>query len=396
MAKGALSWPFLRLYLLTIIYFGANSILNVMIPLQGDSWGASNTEIGIVMGAYLFTTMFFRPWVGRIIHRQGPVRVLRIILVINGLALLLYTFTGLEGYFAARMLQGACTAFFSMALQLGIVDALPEKERSQGISLYSLFASIPTIIGPLLAVGMWRSGDWTWFVVSMIAFAMITNLAGFTVRMNDSEASVTGPSPQTTSFLQDLPQLYRNPHLFKCSLLMLVASIVFGAVTTFIPLYAEEIPSASAAVFLMLQAVTIVAARFFLRKKIPSDGKWHSAYVMVILLNVAAASLCVSLSPSVSGGFVWFYLGGCLMGISQALLYPTLTTYLTFVLPQPSRNVLLGLFLAMADLGVSLGGAAMGPLADFSSYSFLYFICAILGVVMSGFAYYGRQASTSP
>lgn len=57
--SGAMSWPFLRLYLLTLLYFSANAILNVIIPLQGAAWGASGTTIGIIMGAYMFTTMFF-------------------------------------------------------------------------------------------------------------------------------------------------------------------------------------------------------------------------------------------------------------------------------------------------------------------------------------------------
>lgn len=57
--RGALSWPFLRLYILTLLYFSANSILNVIIPLKGAELGATNTTIGVVMGAYLFTTMFF-------------------------------------------------------------------------------------------------------------------------------------------------------------------------------------------------------------------------------------------------------------------------------------------------------------------------------------------------
>ena len=56
--SGALSWPFLRLYLLTLLYFSANAILNVIIPLRGESLGASSTVIGLVMGAYMFTTMF--------------------------------------------------------------------------------------------------------------------------------------------------------------------------------------------------------------------------------------------------------------------------------------------------------------------------------------------------
>lgn len=48
--KGAMAWPFLRLYILTLMFFSANAILNVFIPLRGHDLGATNTVIGIVMG----------------------------------------------------------------------------------------------------------------------------------------------------------------------------------------------------------------------------------------------------------------------------------------------------------------------------------------------------------
>ncbi|RTE11035.1 staphylopine family metallophore export MFS transporter CntE [Paenibacillus whitsoniae] len=384
--RGALSWPFLRLYLLTILYFSANSILNVIIPLKGESLGATNTTIGIIMGAYLFTTMLFRPWAGQMIHKYGAIKVLRTILAINGFALILYTFTGLEGYFAARILQGVCTAFFSMTLQLGIIDALPDKDRSQGISMYSLCASIPGIIGPLLAIGIWQTGDMNVFTAGMFGIAILTGVVGYSAKMDKKEAEPnSSPSGQHTTMLQSFSQLVKNPHLFKCSMLMLIASLVFGAVTTFIPLYAPQIEGGNAAIYLMIQAGTVVVARFVLRKKIPSDGKWHSTFIMSMVLIVAVAAQSVSFS--VMGGAVFFYVGALLMGIAQAVLYPTLTTYLTFVLPQMNRNVLVGLFIAMADLGVSLGGVIMGPVADLSSYSFMYMICAILAVLMILFAY---------
>ncbi|MGG4146660.1 MFS transporter [Paenibacillus algorifonticola] len=388
--RGALSWPFVRLYILTLLYFSANSILNVIIPLKGESLGATNTTIGIIMGAYLFTTMFFRPWAGKMIQRYGPIRVLRTILIVNGFALILYTFTGLEGYFVARMLQGVCTAFFSMALQLGIIDALPEKDRSQGISMYSLCASMPGIIGPLLALGIWQTGQMNDFTVAMIAIAVLTGVVGYSAKMDNQEARpLPDKSEQGAKMSASFGQLFKNPHLFKCSVLMLIASLVFGAVTTFIPLYAAQVEGGNAAIYLMLQAGAVVVARFVLRKKIPSDGKWHSSFVMVIMLILAAAALCVSFSAT--GGAVVFYVGAALMGIAQALLYPTLTTYLTFVLPQLNRNVLIGLFIAMADLGVSLGGVIMGPVADIFSYSFMYMICAILGMSMIVFSYERRK-----
>ncbi|USK32085.1 MFS transporter [Bacillus sp. F19] len=387
--SGAMSWPFLRLYLLVLLYFSANSILNVIIPLQGGALGATNTTIGLIMGAYLFTTMFFRPWAGHIIQKYGPIKVLRIILIINGFALILYTITGIGGYLVARMLQGVSTAFFSMALQIGIIDALPEKDRSQGISLYSLFSYIPGIIGPLLALGIWQGGM-EYFAIVMIAIVIFTGVFGYSAKMDKAEAQpFTKNAKQGVNMFNSFGQLVKNPHLFKCSILMLVGSIVFGAITIFIPLYAEQVKNGNAGIFLMLMAGTVVFSRFSLRKKIPSDGKWNSSFMMGTMLLLAMGAQ--SVSYAINGGAIFFYAGAILMGIAQALLYPTLTTYLSFVLPQMNRNVLLGLFIAMADLGVSLGGVIMGPVADFYSYSTMYMICAIFGVAMLFFAYDRRK-----
>ena len=80
-----------------------------------------------------------------------------------------------------------------------------------------------------------------------------------------------------------------------------------------------------------------------------------------------------------------------MIGISQALLYPTLTTYLSFVLPKGERNVLIGLFIVTADLGIVLGAVIMGPIADISSYSFMYTVCAILGISTVFFAHDYRK-----
>ncbi|WP_138752095.1 staphylopine family metallophore export MFS transporter CntE [Paenibacillus sinopodophylli] len=388
--SGAMSWPFLRLYLLALLYFSANSILNVIIPLQGGALGASSTTIGLIMGAYMFTTMFFRPWAGRIIQKQGPIKVLRFILVINGFALLLYTFTGLGGFLAARILQGMSTAFFSMALQIGIIDALPEKERSQGISYYSLFTYIPGIIGPILALGIWQTGGMDYFTVVMIGIAIVTGVFGYSIKLEKGkEQPAVNTTEEPVSMFESFGQLVKNPFLFKCSVLMLVSSIVFGAITTFIPLYAQQLKSGNAGVYFMLQAGTVVLARIAFRKRIPSDGKWHSTFMMGTMLLLTVAALCVSIS--LTGGVVFFYVGALFMGIAQAILYPALTTYLSFVLPQMNRNVLIGLFIAMADLGISLGGVVMGPVADLSSYAIMYMVCAILGAVMIVFAYDRRQ-----
>ena len=379
--KGAMAWPFLRLYILTLMFFSANAILNVFIPLRGHDLGATNTTIGIVMGAYMLTAMVFRPWAGQIIARVGPIKVLRIILLINACALILYGLTGLEGYFIARVMQGVCTAFFSMSLQLGIIDALPEEHRSEGVSLYSLFSTIPNLVGPLIAVGIWHLDRISIFAIVMIAIALTTTFFGYRVTFSSEE-------PDTHKKVEPLPfnavtvfaQFFKNKELFNSGLIMIVVSIVFGAVSTFVPLYTVKFGFADAGIFLTIQAIAVVLARIYLRKYIPSDGMWHPVYMVSVLMLLVIASMVVAIGPHVH--VMMFYSSAILIGATQALVYPTLTSYLSFVLPKAGRNMLLGLFIACADLGVSLGGSLMGPISDLVGFSWMYTICGMLVVVM--------------
>ncbi|PTU87930.1 MFS transporter [Staphylococcus pasteuri] len=379
--KGAMAWPFLRLYILTLMFFSANAILNVFIPLRGHDLGATNTMIGIVMGAYMLTAMVFRPWAGQIIARVGPIKVLHIILIINACALILYGFTGLEGYFLARVMQGVCTAFFSMSLQLGIIDALPEEHRSEGVSLYSLFSTIPNLVGPLIAIGIWHLDRMSVFAVVMIAIALTTTFFGYRV-------SFAGEEPDTSHKVERLPfngvtvfaQFFKNKELLTSGLIMIIVSIVFGAVSTFVPLYTVKFEFADAGIFLTIQAIAVVLARIYLRKYIPSDGLWHPLYMVSVLMLLAVAAMLVAIGPNIHA--LIFYSSAILIGTTQALVYPTLTSYLSFVLPKAGRNMLLGLFIACADLGVSLGGSLMGPLSDLVGFSWMYTICGLLVVCM--------------
>ncbi|TMV47827.1 MFS transporter [Paenibacillus mesophilus] len=387
-AQRATAWPFIRLYGLAFLFFSANSVLNVIVPLRSESMGASNATIGFIMGTYMLTCMFFRPWAGHLVGKYGPIRVLRVLLIVNGTALLLYTVTGLEGFVAARLLQGICTAFFSMALQMGIIDSLPDEERSQGVSLYSLSTYMPTIVGPIIAFGIWEWGRMNAFTATMIAIAVTTGLFGYSASIQAD--SVRKEQHSDVGMLNALRRIAEHPYLLVCSLIMLAVSVVFGAVSVFIPLYVQQVAYGNAGIYLMLQAGVIVYSRFVLRKRIPSDGKWHQRFIIGILLLAAVAAVLLSLSES--AGFVLLYAAAILMGIAQALLYPTLTTYLTFVLPSASRNIGIGLFIASADFGISLGGIALGPVADHSSYSAMYAVCS--GLVLAAVCvamFYKRQ-----
>lgn len=373
----SMSAPLIRLYALTFLFFSANSILNVIVPLRGEAQGATNAEIGIMMGAYMMTSMFFRPGAGHVVQRFGPLPVLRAILIVNGAALILYTISGLEWYFVIRALQGVSTAFFSLATQMGIVDTLPDKERSQGVSLYSLASMLPTVIGPLAALSIWDWGGMNAFTAAMFIIALVTGMIGYhsplaSAAKRKSEETADG------SMLAQLRQLWMNRAMFVCGTAMMIISISLGAVSTFIVLYTKESGVGNAGLYLMIQAGVVVLSRFLLRQKIPSDGKWHGGLVAGLLLSAAIGAQLLAMC--IDYGIVLMYAAAVLIGIAIAMMYPTLMTYLSFVLPKASRNMLIGLFIATSDLGIALGSMAMGPVADHLSYSAMYSFCAILSV----------------
>lgn len=107
---GSLS--FIRFYILAFLFFAANSALTIILPLRSEAAGLSQSEIGLMMGAYMFTCMLLRPFAAQLLGRCGPLRVMKGLLVLHAATLLLFMVGGVESYLWLRALQGVATAFF--------------------------------------------------------------------------------------------------------------------------------------------------------------------------------------------------------------------------------------------------------------------------------------------
>ncbi|MCZ8519407.1 MULTISPECIES: staphylopine family metallophore export MFS transporter CntE [Paenibacillus] len=375
-AQGPLSRGQLKLYLLAVLFFSANSILTVILPLQSDARGMQQGEIGLMMGAYMLTCMIVRPWAGQLLSRYGALAIMRALLLVHGGCLVLYSLSGIDSYLWLRALQGAVTAFFSMIMQMGMLVMLSAKDRAQGMSLYTLSTMIPQLFGPLLALYLWDTGQPSLFMGIMIALSVITWLTGAFAPL---PASPLGEGSYTfLEMLRSIAQLWQHRILLVCSAVMLLASCVFGAVSTFLPLYMEKTGAGHAGYYLLLQGLVVVVCRFVLRRHIPSDGSWHTGFIAGLLLCASAGSGLLAMLES---GGALMYVSAVCNGVAVALLYPTLVTYLSFVLPARNRAVLLGLFISSYDMGFSSGGLLMGVVAQTITYPGMFTLCAGLSLL---------------
>lgn len=465
-AGAALSPAFLRLYLLTLLFFSANPLIQIVLPLYSESEGWDNRSIGIMMGAYLLVSMLFRPWAGVVVARFGTARTLRTLMLANAGVLSLYLLLPVSVYIVIRGLQGTVTAFFSLAMQMSVVEALPEKERAQGLSLYLLVGMLPSAIVPAIALQVWESGGMSGFGLGLIAIALATAVTGYRATLpearqevpevgegpengnapkdgvigqlidtgrrhpsaarreapedgdmeqsigvgrrhpsaarqealEDREGAKDGESPKGRVMEQPIdagrrhpPQkrwlagglmrlgpLAANRYFVMSSLVMLTASVGFGAVTTFLALYVKQIETGHAGVFFAVQAGVMVLVRFGLRSRVPSDGRWHPGLLAALLGALGLGILLMAMAPRYEETSYVIYIGAALTGFGMALIYPALAAYLSIKLAGTARNVLIGLFISVSDLGVLLGNTAMGWVADASSYASMYALCAAL------------------
>lgn len=365
------------MYGLAMFYFTANSILTVIFPLQASANGMPEAEIGILMGMYMFTCMILRPWAGQMVAKHSVFTIMKWLLVGHAIALLLYVWLGVDSLYVVRILQGVVTAFFSMAMQIGVADVLRDEDRGQGMAMYSLSTVLPGLYGPALALALWAQGDLTWLLILITVLAFLPLL--FFIKSPLPKTKKENASFTLKEMFGAMKNAGKIEGLVKSSIIMLVGASIFGALSAFLPLFLVTTGAGNAAFYLFLQAIVVVGSRFFFRKYIPSDGKWHPKFISLVLASSIVGTGLLAILPDMGA---WIYTSAIFNGIATAMLYPTLTTYISFVVPDGQRHILLGVFLASYDLGFSLGGFVMGFVVQFSSYETMFIACSVLGGVV--------------
>ncbi|WP_408892065.1 staphylopine family metallophore export MFS transporter CntE [Paenibacillus taichungensis] len=381
---GVFSPALLRLYALTFLFYSANAFVQMILPLYSRSVGLGNDRIGIIVGTYLLVSMLLRPWAGLVVERIGITRILPIILTGHLCVLLLYVWQGNVPLIFIRGLQGAVAAFFSLVVQMTVMDLLPERDRTQGLSLYLLFGLLPSVMMPALGWIAWDQAGMNGFYAGLAVLGGLTLISAYGTGRDTKRITVAIRSSEQETRKRDITVSIQatlwNRHFILSSLVMISTTIGFGAITAFMALYVVQTGIGNAGVFFFIQSGVVVTTRFALRKRLPSDGNWHSFYVGLLLVSITIGLALVAIAPYT--GMTWvMYVGGIAIGYGIANMYPVLAAYLSIVLGQERRKIWMGLFISMSDLGTVIGSIVLGMAADHVGYTSMFLISA--GVSLS-------------
>ena len=155
-------------------------------------------------------------------------------------------------------------------------------------------------------------------------------------------------------------------------------TLTLGSLTTFIVLSALGNSIQQGELFFTVFAVTLIVLRLGVGKR--ADALARRPLIMISGVIAIAGLIIIAYA----GHLFFLILGSFIYALGFAYLPTALSALLLDYTLLSDRGVVLGIFLAVFDLGMGLGGVAMGPLADAWGYPAMYVaggMIALLGML---------------
>ncbi len=336
-------------------------------------------------GAYFLAYGVSQPVWGLVSDSLGLVRMMRLAVVIAGLAAVVAAFSVTP--LMLGLARGVGGAFFGAAYPAGIIyigDTVPADRRQReltrlmvGVALGTALASVGA--GVVAELFTWRAV----FVATGIA-ALVLSVA---LRL------LTEP-PRTRNHSNPLVPLgtvaRSRPALFVLGLAFVEGGVVLG-VLTLLP-SAVEAAGASTALAGAVTAIYGVAVLVFAGTVGRLSRRLHPSRLIAVGATAAvAACLVLSLSRSAPAAVAVTLL----LGLTWAAMHSSLQTWATEVLPS-ARATVVSLFAGALFCGSALAAVAVADLADAGRYQAIFLTAALVAVPLGLVAVWGRARWQRP
>jgi len=163
--------PLASIFLIVFIDLLGFGLILPLLPYYAESFGASDTVVGLLVASYAAAQLIGAPILGRFSDRYGrrPILLLSLVGTLLGFLLLGFANT-IWILFAARILDGLTGGNISVA-QAYITDVTDAKNRAKGLGMIGAAFGLGFIIGP--ASGGLLS-QWGYAVPAFVAAGLVT------------------------------------------------------------------------------------------------------------------------------------------------------------------------------------------------------------------------------
>jgi MFS family permease len=368
----------LTLFVAGLLFWSSIAALLPTLPLYIQSVGGNSQQIGVVMGSFAIGLLLFRPMLGRMADDRSRKLVLLIGVAVVAIAPLGYVFiTSIPLLMVLRAFHGISVAAFTTGFSALVADLSPPNQRGELIGYMSLVNPLGVAIGPALG-GFIQAGYGysplfiTSFALGVVGLFCATQI---TEVKPEVEHSPNPRSVQNTSGQPSFWGLLLTDRLRIPFVVMLMIGLVFGIISTFIPLFIQESKiDLNSGLFYSAAAVSSFSLRLFTGRASDRYGRGLFITASLVCYMVAMIVLGFAHSPhSVLAAAV-------IEGAGAGTLIPMMVALMADRSLAKERGQVLSLCIGGFDIGIALAGPILGSFADLLGYRTLFAIAAGLAV----------------
>ncbi len=363
----------LTLFVAGLLFWSSIAALLPTLPLYIQSVGGNSQQIGVVMGSFAIGLLLFRPMLGRMADDRSRKLVLLIGVAVVAIAPLGYLFiTSIPLLMVLRAFHGISVAAFTTGFSALVADLSPPNQRGELIGYMSLVNPLGVAIGPALG-GFIQAGYGypplfiTSFALGIVGLFCATQITEVKGEPKDSHLS---PQQQPSFWGLLLTDRLRIPFV-----VMLMIGLVFGIISTFIPLFIQESKiDLNPGLFYSAAAVSSFSVRLITGRA--SDRYGRGLFITGSLVCYVVAMIVLGFADSPNSVLA----AAVIEGAGAGTLIPMMVALMADRSLAKERGQVFSLCIGGFDIGIALAGPILGAFADLLGYRTLFAIAAGLAV----------------
>ena len=372
----------LTLFTAGLLFWSSLASLLPTLPLYVQFVGGTKQQIGFVMGAFAIGLLLSRPQLGKIADSRGRKQVLLLGASVAAIAPLGYLLAqSIPLLLLIRVFHGISIAAFTTAYSALVTDLSPPGKRGELIGYMSLVNPIGLAVGPAIGgfVQAWV-GYTPLFAMSAVFAA---TAVFFTCKIAEPNfAGLTkSDSLSKDKNSQKYWEMLWNPRVRIPALVLLVVGLVFGTLSTFMPLFIQETKAnLNPGLFYSTAAIASFGIRLITGRA--SDKYGRGLFISGGLICYAVSMLLLYFANNSSAFLIAALVEGCAGGT----VLPMMVTLMSDRCEPHERGRLFSLCIGGFDLGIAIAGPTLGFVAEQVGYRNMFgFAAGLAGLALLAF-----------
>lgn len=365
----------LAIYVAAGASFAALSARGLTVPLYAHGLGANRFEVGALFSVATLAAALLSMPSGVLIDRFGTRTLIAVsIIIAAGSQLAMAATTSVAPLFLWQVVGGLGAGAQQAALFSAITAVVPSGRlgRAMGWLTFSMQAGF--FIGPSVA------GIALQWIDLRTDIAVTTALLIFAIP-GAMVASSAPQSSQSLAFMKPLRALVSQPSFAPVVIGLVAATMAWGTVGAFLPIFAKEslgLASSQIGLLLAIQAIANGLARLPGGRLVDrAKHRWPIVFVGVMVWSVAAVVL---------GHLSGFWAPVVLLVIGTpfiATVYVAIGVVFGDLSAASTRGVTMGAYGTVLFLGLAAGPLVFGPIVQSYGYAAGFTTCAVVAMALA-------------